>query len=726
MKELDNPVKEMYLYALDSYGYEDCKITIEEGETGEVFYDLEYYSTEEEQCDVVLSSDNESVATVETDEMTVKTSGSFKVNGVKTGNTFVTMQVKGYAMSEIIDVEVVPKVGVWMAEKEVTLFKGDTYQLKARNNYDNRSLKWSITSGTTYITLSTRGLVTAKEKGEATVKVTSYDGKYSDTCKIIVDDTSNWSVKITNTADIPQSDFTPGKKVTLSASASGLANGVDNTIYWKSSDVYVARVNAESGEVTAVSPGEAVITAYLSSSPAVIDTVRIKVDAPPVTCSQFFWGTWVRMDNGKSYIIDETSLTLDGVKQKITSANDSSIIVNGIGELKKDKDNSDKILIWYDSVNEIDIPFFRKGGANLEYKVRVVGFEDEIDRAAASSIKGKSGLKVNAHSDNYSSYSDEGVTDTEGWVTLIAPVQGDTQTIQIEAEDSLIVVPGLKIENNGDKMGTIPLVKKDEYSLKITGTVKEESKTSGYMYGNNYKKYPLELTITNISNIKSETAVASISCTDPNVTIEVVDSKFKLDEITIQSMKANQTRTINLEVSYGTLASTYKDVELIVQIQNLATERVWNDYVPLRFFAGDMPITINTEEAAEENLNAALNGFLIYPDGNSKFFTVPARTSKTLYVPVFGPAKEYTMVFCGATVTGDLDDGTEMFYTVACDSVTPMDVDLDLKKFYKYGEPNNKESDAFRVIEDFEAYLGDGDIDYYLITATSSSTVVHE
>ncbi|MCR5766397.1 MAG: hypothetical protein K6G09_10545, partial [Treponema sp.] len=186
---------------------------------------------------------------------------------------------------------------------------------------------------------------------------------------------------------------------------------------------------------------------------------------------------------------------------------------------------------------------------------------------------------------------------------------------------------------------------------------------------------------------------------------------------------------------------TYKDVALDVRVENLDTHRVWVDYVPLRFFAGDMPISI-AGKATERDPNTALNGFVIYPDGNSKFFTVTENNSKTFYVPVFGSGHKYKMVFSGATVTGNLSESTEMYYTVAFDSKNPVDVDLSaIEVAYTFGENyngvnNNSETTAFDINnyfaekgitdkKDFEAYLYEGDIDFYLFETDSTSTTVH-
>ena len=93
------------------------------------------------------------------------------------------------------------------------------------------------------------------------------------------------------------------------------------------------------------------------------------------------------------------------------------------------------------------------------------------------------------------------------------------------------------------------------------------------------------------------------------------------------------------------------------------------------------------------------------------------------------------MIFSGATVTGNLANSTEMYYTVAFDTSKPKDVSLDIDIAYDFAEENNSEAKAFDItkyfadnnIEDksFEAYLEEGDIDFYKFETTSTSTVVH-
>ena len=432
--------------------------------------------------------------------------------------------------------------------------------------------------------------------------------------------------------------------------------------------------------------------------------------------NEFFWGTWVRMDNGKEYNVFETSVTQENKEYKITSSNDSNLYVNEIGSFSK---QSDSVIICN------NIPYFRKGGSNLEYTLKLVGFEDSIGRAAStpSTISGK---KVKGTSVKYPSFVSEAESDEDGTIRgLRAPVAGDVQTITITDNDNtIVVVTGIKVENNGDNMGTIPLSKNGQYSLKVTGTILEEEKDDGYMYGNNYKRYPMTLTITNISDVTSEPSIYQITPEDSRLSIRG-DTEGR-----IGTLKKGATKTINLEVECGNLTEGYLDTGLNISIENTITEKSWDDYVPLRFYKGLMPLTIAAENV-EGNNNSALNGFVIYPDGNSQFFAVPQGENKTLFLPTTIKDKVYKLAFSGATVEGNLSESTEMLYTVAINSPTKEPVDESttaFKQSVRFGEEgngNNTEDTAYEVTgNSFQAYLSDGEIDYYIINAEETDSVL--
>ena len=428
---------------------------------------------------------------------------------------------------------------------------------------------------------------------------------------------------------------------------------------------------------------------------------------PSTPAARFFWGTWIRMDNGSHYqVYEDTVSSLDsGIIYYVSAASTSETMeVVGLGSFTK---ASDTVIM------NGNIPYFRKGGTNPSYRMRLVGFVGEASRAAATTIHG---WKVTGTSDSYPTYSNSTESNEEGEFTLTAPMIGDTQTVTVSTSSGAIVVPGLTIENNGDFMGTIPLVNSGDYILKITGSIAQEEKLDGYLYGNSYKRYPMTLTITNVSQVKSAMSVCVVENDDPNLSIT---SSYDLAGVPISTLAPGATKTIDLEVSYGHLTEPYVDTEIKVRITNAQTGNEWVDYVPLRFFRGQVPLTV-AAVSTEGNHSAALNGFLVHPDGQNQFFSVPHGGSTTIYSPTFPKNQPYLMSFSGATVTGTLSDSTEMFYTVAVGSTEPVEVETggsNILGYMTFGEPNDSEKQAYPVNGNFQSYLSEGEIDYFSVTS---------
>ena len=417
------------------------------------------------------------------------------------------------------------------------------------------------------------------------------------------------------------------------------------------------------------------------------------------------------MDNGKEYKFSEKNVVSEGMTYSITSATDTSITVNTLGKFEK---QSESVLV------SSSVPFFRKGGSNLDYTLKIVGFTDGVSRAAISST-GKSGVKVTGTSETYASYHCEATSDAEGEVKLKAPVAGDTQTIVVDSGSDRFRVTGLQVNHSNEKLGTIPIVAPGDYAFKISGTIPEYAKHEGYLYSG--KTYPMTLKIENISNVKSNVAFTKIesanadyvgvTTTDPIVT--------NLSGFPLQTLNPGTSTTIALSLTCGSFSSPYVDTELKITIEG-SGGKTWVDSVPLRIFRGQMPVTI-AAKSISGNSSAKLNGFLIYPDGNNKFFSIADGSSGIVYVPTFKESESYMLVFSGASSTSK----TEMFYTVNVDSKDKINVETtgeSTRPYYQFAEPNQTEDSAFTITTNtsFEALLEEDDIDFYRISIESAST----
>ncbi len=483
------------------------------------------------------------------------------------------------------------------------------------------------------------------------------------------------------------------------------SDGTEKTVDgWKSSPTPWSKLNT-SGVVT-------VTITYQDKTAFFQVTVASNTD---ITAAQYFWGTWIKMDDGKEYEILDTTVIKEKKSYKITASSGSALTVSSLGTFTKE---SDRVML------NNNIPYFRKGGTNLRYTMKLVGFEDDIARTLrVAPSTGLTEYTVTGKSAKYESFTSSAQPNNDGIVTLTAPVSGDVQSVTVSTGNSdIVVVPGITVETNGSNMGAIALVGEDDYNLKITGKISEEQKDNGCLYGNGSKSYNMIVSITNISKNKCSSSICTIEGKDQNLTVR--SDSTNLSAFTISTLMEMATKDINLTVEYGDLSEPYIDTGLIVTINNPLTGQEWEDFIPLRFFREAISIVISAKNP-ENNKSAVLNGFVIYPDGNNQYFSVKNDSSKIIYVPTFGTEKEYLLVFSGATTSTDLSKSTEMYYTVEPRSTTPRpivieDVNKDtLAEYIKFGGNNHSENTAFSVIEGFEAYLTEGEIDYYSIPAES-------
>ena len=461
------------------------------------------------------------------------------------------------------------------------------------------------------------------------------------------------------------------------------------------------------GTILSKAGKQAVTISYKGKNTSFEVTVKNKEVLPTPKAEQFFWGTWVRMDSGKQYEILENTVEQNNKSYNIIASDSTTLTVETLGTFKKE---SDSVIVCS------NIPYFRKGGANLEYSLKLVGFTN-TSRAAGTAM---SGIKGKGKSNKYKDFESKGESDADGNIKFTAPTANDTQTVEITNGNEIVVIPGLSISNSGDYMGTVALVGKDDYNLKITGVISDDQKDNGYLYGNNAKTYNMKLTITNISENKCSASKCIIVSEDEKLLLN--SSSEDLSGISISTLAGGATKEVSLSLVYGELTKPYVDTGITVTIQNPFTGQEWKDYIPLRFFKGTIPITIAAKNP-ENNANAALNGFVIYPDGNNQFFAIPNNSCKVVFVPTFGKEKPYMLVFSGAIVTSQLGESTEMFYTVEPISMqlrTVITKGSEIDKYMIFGGNNHSETTAYSVTEGFEAYLLEGEIDYYTIKADSN------
>lgn len=456
------------------------------------------------------------------------------------------------------------------------------------------------------------------------------------------------------------------------------------------------------------------------SNPLSVTVPVLKVQEPKdgvtlnenLVCSQKFWGTWIKMSTGVEYTVFENYVTSSENDTFAISAasTESKLVVDNLTSFSVENDSNGAIL-----VDKSNVPYFRKGGVNLEYQMKLVGLKSS--RAAGSSAN----LKIKGKSKKYSSYKTQKEAQLGETVSLTAPTAGDSQTIEVlDSDDKVMIeVSDLIISNTGENMGTIAISDGEQYTLKVTGTINEEDKTQGYLYSG--IEYPLTLTLRNNSDFVISSSSLKITAASPYISVRHQSGK-SLDGIAVGKMVPESVDNEQLFVTYSGTESGYIDTGLIVEITNGETEEVWEDYIPLRFFSSVLPVTFNGE-SIKNTENGALNGFIIYPDGNSKFFAVRSGGKKTVYVPLFNYTDEYTIAFSGATITKNLDNNAEVFYGINIGSTSEVPLETsgqNVTSYQQAGGNNHSIKNAYDISKDeasFEAYLSSGEADYYKFTA---------
>ena len=140
--------------------------------------------------------------------------------------------------------------------QNLSLKPGETKQLEATvvpRYAANKNVSWS-SSSSGVATINQNGLVTAITPGEATITVTTEDGGYKATCKVVVEKISVNNVYLnTNKIELVEGETEQLIATVLPEDAS------NKKVTWTSSNLDVATVD-ENGLVTAVSGGKAIIT----------------------------------------------------------------------------------------------------------------------------------------------------------------------------------------------------------------------------------------------------------------------------------------------------------------------------------------------------------------------------------------------------------------------------------------------------------------------------------
>ena len=196
----------------------------------------------------------EQVSWVSTNTSVASVDNQGNVSAVGAGTADITVSLEGFTATCRITV-VVPVNSVSLNKTALTIEKGNSETLVATINPSdatNQSLSWS-SSNTAIATVDKDGRVTAIEGGDATITVSSNNGK-----------TASCSVKVTTRVTGVSFNKTtlklnPGESETLTATVTPSTAG-NKSVTWTSNDTSIASVD-QNGKVTGVAEGTATIIA---------------------------------------------------------------------------------------------------------------------------------------------------------------------------------------------------------------------------------------------------------------------------------------------------------------------------------------------------------------------------------------------------------------------------------------------------------------------------------
>ncbi|MGM9873481.1 MAG: Ig domain-containing protein [Bacilli bacterium] len=235
------------------------------------------------QLDATVSPENATDKTVSwtsSNTSVASVSDAGLVTALDVGDTTITVSTTDGEFTDDVLLHVVAPVvhvtGVTLSTVSSTgLFVDDTLQLEVTvlpENATDKTVSWTSTD-TDVASVSDTGLVTALSKGTTTITVTSTDGGLSDSVTLNV---SNKIVHVTSVT-VSASKTTIEVDETLALGVTVLPeNATDSSVTWASSNSSVATVS-ESGVVTGVSSGEAIISAT-STDGNLSDSVTIRVE----------------------------------------------------------------------------------------------------------------------------------------------------------------------------------------------------------------------------------------------------------------------------------------------------------------------------------------------------------------------------------------------------------------------------------------------------------------
>ena len=224
----------------------------------------------------------------------------------------------------------VDPTGIAFEFDSYTIEQNDTLALKATvspTNANNKEIVWSISTGSSYISVDDFGVVTGKKVGSGKVKATIKDTKLYATCtvKVLENVIPVTGISFSQTSK----DVELNKTITLSPTVSP-SNASNKNITWSVADSSVASVT--SGTVKGLKKGKTTVTATTVDG-GFKASVEVNVYTNPVTGVSLSKST-LGINEGSSASLTATVSPSNATNKEVTwTTSNSSVVKVNNGEL---------------------------------------------------------------------------------------------------------------------------------------------------------------------------------------------------------------------------------------------------------------------------------------------------------------------------------------------------------------------------------------------------------
>lgn len=253
------------------------------------------------------------------------------VTARKNGTAYITCKsISGKTAKCKITVQAITPV---LDRSKLTMIMGESFTIPVTFSpatADEIPVKWT-TSKPSVAAVNAQGVITAMSPGTATITVTAISGK-KDTCKVTVKPVLVTDVQLSN----PYGDFAVGGRYKLDVSFEP-ENATKQTVTWKSSNKKIAKVNATTGEIICLKPGQVTIMATTTDGTKLKAYYQINIIQLDITDFRLNTES-IKIKTGETYQVDMT-LTGEtyGIKPVWSSDNplvasvDQNGLITGIG-----------------------------------------------------------------------------------------------------------------------------------------------------------------------------------------------------------------------------------------------------------------------------------------------------------------------------------------------------------------------------------------------------------